>query len=116
MDEDFEDREWADDAAEGAESDAEETGTQEDPEQVIQECMLLFASPDYIMEPGITNTLQRYFSVSPRRRTVRAGMCSNGTVQRWKSFSQGDNGVLSMSCSLLCSFSRLFRMFSRLAI
>ena len=64
MDEDFEEREWPDDGGEGGESDGEEAAAQEDPEQVIRECMLLFASPDYIMEPGITNTLQRYFSVS----------------------------------------------------
>ena len=63
MDEDFEDREWPDDGGDGVDSDAEEAPPQQEPAQVVRECMLLFASPDYIMEPGITGTLQRYFSV-----------------------------------------------------
>ena len=64
MDEELEERDWPDDGGVGVESDGEETAAQQDPEQVIRDCKLLFASPDYIMEPGITGTLQRYFSVS----------------------------------------------------
>lgn len=62
MDEEFEDRDWADDGAD-ADSEPEDSAPQEDPQQVIKDCMQLFASPDYIMEPGIFATLKRYFSV-----------------------------------------------------
>ncbi|KAF0290053.1 Negative elongation factor D [Amphibalanus amphitrite] len=39
--------------------------------------MQLFASPDYIMEPGITNTLQRYFSAGGDPETVIETISSN---------------------------------------
>lgn len=33
----------------------------ENPEEVLQECLEKFKTPDYIMEPGIFGQLKRYF-------------------------------------------------------
>ncbi|CAG7833536.1 unnamed protein product [Allacma fusca] len=38
-----------------------EESTEENPQQVLVECLEKFSSPDYIMEPGIFNQLKRYF-------------------------------------------------------
>ena len=72
MDEEFEEREWADGEAD---SDQDEPAPAEDPEHTIAECMTLFASPDYIMEPGIFATLKRYFSVSAKLIDDSAQCC-----------------------------------------
>ncbi|XP_017779024.1 PREDICTED: negative elongation factor D [Nicrophorus vespilloides] len=58
--EEYEDRSWdcgdvMDDESEGMDE------HNDNPQQVLAECAVKFATPDYIMEPGIFSSLKRYF-------------------------------------------------------
>ncbi|XKL60091.1 hypothetical protein PGB90_001107 [Kerria lacca] len=67
MDEDYEDdKPWDGDIAD-IES---EDGIEENPQQVLSECLEKFSTPDYIMEPGIFLQLKRYFQAGGNPETV----------------------------------------------
>lgn len=52
----------------------------ENPQEVLSECLLKFATPDYIMEPGIFTQLKRYFHAGGTPEQVINQLSTNYTA------------------------------------
>ncbi|XP_060535337.1 negative elongation factor D [Cylas formicarius] len=77
MDEDYDDRPW-----DNGERDNESEGAEEaeNPEHVLADCAEKFATPDYIMEPGIFSQLKRYFQAGGNPLQVIEELSQNYTA------------------------------------
>lgn len=51
----------------------------ENPQEVIEECLSKFCTPDYIMEPGIFTQLKRYVLILKSCRTSFAASSSSSS-------------------------------------
>ncbi|KAH1029334.1 hypothetical protein HUJ05_002593 [Dendroctonus ponderosae] len=77
MEEDFDDRPW-----DSSDKDNESEGLEEmeSPEQILADCAVKFATPDYIMEPGIFSQLKRYFQAGGNPLQVIEELSHNYTA------------------------------------
>ncbi|XP_050295137.1 negative elongation factor D [Anthonomus grandis grandis] len=76
MDEDYDERHWentGDNELDGP----DETET---PDQILADCAVKFATPDYIMEPGIFSQLKRYFQAGGNPLQVIEELSQNYTA------------------------------------
>ncbi|XP_066249409.1 negative elongation factor D [Euwallacea similis] len=76
MEEDYDERHW--DNADRDES--EVLDESESPEQILADCAVKFATPDYIMEPGIFSQLKRYFQAGGNPLQVIEELSHNYTA------------------------------------
>ncbi|GLV33783.1 TH1 [Carabus blaptoides fortunei] len=79
MDDDYDDRAWdgadiGDDDSDGGDD------PMENPAEVLSECAEKFATPDYIMEPGIFAQLKRYFQAGGNPEQVIEQLSHNYTA------------------------------------
>ncbi|XP_045462012.1 negative elongation factor D [Harmonia axyridis] len=77
MEDDYDDPNWDGDRMDTESDPGEEL---ENPEMVLQECAEKFATPDYIMEPGIFTQLKRYFQYRGNPLQVIEELSSNYTA------------------------------------
>ncbi|KAF7278470.1 negative elongation factor complex member TH1 [Rhynchophorus ferrugineus] len=77
MEEDYEDRPWDNGDRDNESEGPEET---ESPEQILADCAEKFATPDYIMEPGIFSQLKRYFQAGGNPLQVIEELSHNYTA------------------------------------
>ncbi|KAK9877835.1 hypothetical protein WA026_020067 [Henosepilachna vigintioctopunctata] len=78
MEDDYDDRNW--DTGDRMDTESDPGDEFENPEMVLKDCAEKFATPDYIMEPGIFTQLKRYFQSGGNPLQVIEELSSNYTA------------------------------------
>ncbi|XP_071439767.1 negative elongation factor D [Hetaerina americana] len=76
--EEYEDKGWDGEAVDGDSDGGDESN--ENPQEVLKECLHKFSTPDYIMEPGIFAQLKRYFQAGGNPEQVIELLSQNYTA------------------------------------